>query len=215
MNHTFKKSRAVLVLTLLGGTALVACAPAVVLCVETTAGVEPLDGGDDTNPEHGGPTSTNPALSSDEISAADTSSAVGYGEKGFVDASIPIRQDIVQIIAECPVISVVMDSGDDTIPEHGGLTPTNPPLGSDEISTADTSSSFGAGDGVNRQSSASIPISRNMGASSSSQSATERTEAVAQSGATVSASAIENGEGVSISKNPNGGFSISFTGTDD
>jgi hypothetical protein len=196
MNHIFKKSRAVLVLTLLGGTALVACAPAVVLCVETTAEVEPLDSGD-------------------EISAADTSSAVGYGEKGFVDASIPIRQDVVQIIAECPVISVVMDSGDDTIPEHGGPTPTNPPLGSDEISTADTSSSFGAGDGVNRQSSASIPISRNMGASSSSQSATERTEAVAQSGATVSASAIENGEGVSISKNPNGGFSVSFTGTDD
>lgn len=190
MHENFKQSRVTLVLALLVGTAVAGCTPDVE-CVEAPVG----------------------RVVSDDAS-------------GKVDAEpLPrCKTDWAR-----PIAGVAMDSGDDmrsrenvgptpTNPVHGskvGPTPTNTPLGSDEISTADTSRADGDGDGESRQSGASIPTGQNMGASSSSQSATQRTEAVAQSGATVSASAIENGEGVSISRNPNGGFSVSFTSTDD
>lgn len=178
MNKNFKQSRAILVLAVLGGTALVACAPAEE-CVEVPVGLVVSD------------------IASGKVAAEPLPRCKTYWER--------------------PTADVAMDSGDDILsPEDVGSTPTNPlpPLGSDEISTADTSRADGDGDGENRQSGASFPTGQTMGASSSSQSATQRTEAVAQSGATVSATAIENGEGVSISRNPNGGFSVSFTSTD-
>jgi len=187
MHENFKQSRATLVLVLLVGTAVAGCTPDVE-CVEAPVG----------------------RVVSDDAS-------------GKVDAEpLPrCKTDWAR-----PIAGVAMDSGDDMRSrENVGPTPTNTPLGSDEptttplgsdeMSTADTSRADADGDGESRQSGASIPTGQNMGASSSSQSATQRTEAVAQSGATVSASAIENGEGVSISRNPNGGFSVSFTSTDD
>ena len=175
MNKNFKQSRAILVLALLGGTTLLACAPSEE-CVEVPVGL-----------------------------------VVSDFASGKVEA---------QPLPRCktdwarPAADVATDNGDGKLsPVEVLPAPTNPRPGADEISSADTSRADGDGDGENRQSGASIPTGQNMGASSSSQTATQRTEAVAQSGANVSASAIENGEGVSISRNPNGGFSVNFTST--
>jgi hypothetical protein len=177
MNKNFKQSRAIAVLAMIGGTALVACAPAQE-CVEAPVGLVVSD------------------FASGKVEA---------------DPLPRCKTDWARLIDNVAMDSEVDQAGQVEVVSS----PTNPLPGEDEISSADTSRANGDGDGENRESGASIPTGQNMGASSSSRSATQSTEAVAQSGANVSASAIDNGEGVSISRNPNGGFSVSFSSTDD
>jgi len=116
-----------------------------------------------------------------------------------------------------PIASIVKDSEVATeAPAEVSPVSPEPPVDNDEISTADTSRADADGNGITGQSAASVPDNRNMGASSSSQSATQSTTAAARTGGgAVSASAIDNGAGVSISKDENGRLSVTFVGQDD
>ncbi|MFA8444004.1 hypothetical protein [Yoonia sp.] len=146
-----------------------------------------------------------------------------------------------------PIVSVENDS-DSVVPDAPAtVSPVSPepPVDNDETSTADTPRADGDGNGITGQSGASVTTAGNTGASSSSQTATERSVAAARIGAAsvaairdtgasssnepatesstaaagaggaVSASAIDDGVGVSISRDENGRLSVTFVGQDD